>query len=72
MFGSKKGKQEALDKAVSVLRRKGEMTKTELSREIGCSLDAVDDYLVSLDDRGDLVCEKDRKISLLERWFGKK
>jgi len=71
MFGSKKAKQDSLDKAVDMMRRKGEVTKTEVASELGCSLDAVDDYLDSLDKRGDLLCQKGRKISLLEHWFGK-
>jgi len=72
MFGNKKAKQESLDKAVDVMRQKGVVTQTELARELDCSLDAVEDYLASLEQRGDLLCQNGRKISLLEHWFGKK
>ena len=72
MFGSKKSKQEALDKAVIYIQQRGEVTQTELARELDVSLDAVEDYLVSLDARGDLLCQKGRKLSLFEGWFGNK
>ena len=72
MFGSKKGKQDALDKAIQVIRQRGEVTQTELAAELRCSVDAVEDYLASLHERGDLLCQKGQKISLMERWLGEK
>jgi Mn-dependent DtxR family transcriptional regulator len=71
MFGSKKAKEDALDKAVKVIRQKGEVTQTELARELKCSVDAIEDYLASLHERGELLCQKGQKISLMERWSKK-
>ena len=70
MFGSKKGKQDALDKAVNFMEAHGEVTQTELARELNVSPDAMEDYLASLEARGDLLCQKGRKLSLFKRRFG--
>ena len=72
MFGNKKSKQARLTQAVEVIRQRGEVTQRELARELGVSVDAIEDDLASLHSQKVLLCQKGHKISLMERWSGKK
>jgi len=72
MFGSKKTKKDNLARLVQELREQREMTTGDMARSIGVSADAIEDYLVSLEDYKVRLCQKGCKISLLETWFGKK
>jgi predicted transcriptional regulator len=72
MFGSKQAKEENLARLVQELRNQREMTTGEMAKALNVSQDAVEDYLVSLDDHNVKLCQKGHKISLLETWFGKK
>ena len=68
MFGNKQKKQSNLSKLVSFMNQKGEVTQTEMTRELAVSQDAIEDYLVSLDKQGVKLCQKGRKISLWSHW----
>ena len=68
MFGSKNAKEERLKRWAPLLCERGEMTPGDIAREFGVSLDAIADDLVSLHERGVLICQKGRKLSLLEHW----
>lgn len=68
MFGSKNAKEERLKRWVPLLRQHGEMTPGDIARALKVSLDAIEDDLVTLHGRGLLICQKGRKLSLLEHW----
>jgi Mn-dependent DtxR family transcriptional regulator len=70
MFGNKKRKQAKLDAIVALLRSKGEATQAELSVLLQVSPDAIEDYLSTLHEQNVKLCQKGRKISLLEHWYG--
>ena len=72
MFGSKKAKQERLAKEIEVLRSRGEVSRSQLARELQVSLDTIEDDLVTLHQRDALLCEHKGKLSLLDHWFGKR
>lgn len=72
MFGSKQAKKDNLVRIVRELKVQGEMTTGELARALNISQDAVEDYLVSLEDHHVKLCQKGRKISLLESWIDRK
>lgn len=72
MFGNKQTKEENLARLVQALRNRREMTTGEMAKALNVSQDAIEDYLVSLDDHDVKLCQKGRKISLLETWLGKK
>ncbi len=72
MFGNKQRKKDNLVRLVDVLREHREMTTGELAKALNVSQDAIQDYLISLDDHKVQLCQKGRKISLLESWSGRK
>lgn len=72
MFGSKQAKKDNLVRIVRELRVQGEMTTGELARSLNISQDAIEDYLVRLEDHNVKLCQKGHKISLLESWFDRK
>ena len=72
MFGTKQGKQERTVKLLTLLRERGEMTSGQLAQALNVSADAIEDDLLTLHDDNVPVCQKGRKLSLLEHWFGKK
>jgi DeoR/GlpR family transcriptional regulator of sugar metabolism len=71
MFGSKKIKQERLAREIEVLRSRGEVSRTQLARELQVSLDTIEDDLMTLHQRATLLCERKGKFSLLGHWFRK-
>lgn len=72
MFGSKQAKKDNLKRLVSELRTHGEMTTGELADALHISQDAIEDYLVSLEDHKVKLCQKGRKVSLAEWWIDRK
>jgi DeoR/GlpR family transcriptional regulator of sugar metabolism len=73
MFGNKSDKQARLERAVTVIRERGEISQADLARELGTRRDLIHRDLAMLHDQGVLLCEDERgRLSLLERWFGKR
>lgn len=72
MYGSKQNKEANLARLVEQLEARGEMTTGEMAEAINVSRDAIEDYLVSLHDRKVKLCQKGQKISLWQKWFGRK
>ncbi len=70
MFGSKKVKQDRLNKLVMTLGDR-EMGATELARVLGVSRHAILDDVDVLDKRGVKLCERNGKFSLMSKWFGR-
>lgn len=70
MFGSKKIKQDRLNKLVMTLGDR-EMGATELARVLGVSRHAILDDVDVLDKRGVKLCERNGKFSLMSKWFGR-
>jgi DeoR/GlpR family transcriptional regulator of sugar metabolism len=69
MFGSKKEKQERLQRMIGIIQAQGEVSHTELARTLHVSRQTVVEDLASLHDQRMLLCERHGKVSLLERWF---
>jgi transcription initiation factor IIE alpha subunit len=72
MFGNKQAKKDNLKRLVRELRSRGEMTTGELAHALQVSQDAIEDYLVSLEEHNVKLCQKGRKISLAEWWTARK
>lgn len=72
MFGSKQAKQERLSRELDLMRQRGEVTRSQLARELNVSFDAIEDDLATLHEHSALLCERKGKLSLFERWFGKR
>jgi DeoR/GlpR family transcriptional regulator of sugar metabolism len=68
MFGSKQAKERRLAGFIALLRERGEMSKQALAIALGVSIDTIEDDLISLHDRGVLVCQHGTTLSLLEHW----
>jgi DeoR/GlpR family transcriptional regulator of sugar metabolism len=70
MFGSKSEKVMRLQHWVKLLRHHGEMTPGDMARALNVSMDAIADDLVTLHELGVLICQRGKKLSLLEHWSG--
>jgi len=70
MFGSKKGKEERLQKIERIIKDRREVTQRDLARSLGVSDDTISDDLVALESKGVLLCQKGHRLSLLDRWRG--
>jgi DNA-binding IclR family transcriptional regulator len=73
MFGSKKGKQERLDRLVDLLQgHPGGLSQSEMARQLRVPRSTVHRDLVALEKRGVLLAEDPRgRISLFRWLFGK-
>jgi DNA-binding IclR family transcriptional regulator len=72
MFGSKRGKQDRLDKIVGLLERNpGGLSQSEIARRVRAERSTVHRDLAALEKRGVLLAEDDRgRVSLFRRLFG--
>jgi len=73
MFGSKKGKQERLDRVVELLQgHPAGLSQSEMARQLRVPRSTVHRDLVALEKRGVLLAEDPRgRISLFRWLFGK-
>ena len=73
MFGSKSDKQKRLQAARQIIAAHGEITPAELARQLGVPRSTVSRDLAVAEEHGLLLCEDERgRLSLLERWFGRR
>lgn len=72
MFGSKRGKQERLDKIVWLLEwNPGGLSQSDIARRVGAERSTVRRDLAALEKRGVQLAEDDRgRVSLFRRMFG--
>lgn len=68
MFGSKKEKQQRLDKLQKSLAGR-EVSTTQLARELGVSRHTIMDDVAALEKKGVKLCERGGKLSLFDKWF---
>lgn len=73
MFGSKKGKQQRLERMVHLLQgRPAGVSPSEIAQQLGVPRSTVHRDLVALEKRGVLLAEDPRgRVSLFEWLFGK-
>ena len=73
MFGSKSDKQKRLQAAQQIIGARGEISPAELARQLGVPRSTVSRDLAVAEAHGVLLCEDERgRLSLLERWFGRR
>ncbi len=72
MFGSKRGKQDRLEKIVNLLERNpGGLSQSEIAKLVRTQRSTVHRDLAALEKRGVLLVEDDRgRVSLFRRLFG--
>lgn len=74
MFGSKRAKQDRLAQVAQTIEANcDKITSSQLAKQMGRSRSALARDLADLEAGGVKLCEDERgRLSLLERWFGKK
>lgn len=73
MFGSKTDKRRRLEEARRIIEAQGDISPAELARQLGVPRSTVSRDLAVADEHGLLLCEDERgRLSLIERWFGKR
>ncbi len=73
MFGSKTDKRKRLEEARRIIEAQGDISPAELARQLGVPRSTVSRDLAVADQHGLLLCEDERgRLSLIERWFGKR
>ncbi len=73
MFGSKTDKRKRLEEARRIIEERGDISPAELARRLGVPRSTVSRDLAVADQHGVLLCEDGQgRLSLFERWFGRR
>ena len=67
MFGSKQGKQERLEREIVLLAEEW-LSQAELARRVGVNRSTIMSDLVTLEEQGIFLQEKDGKLRLRKWW----